>query len=76
MAEAIARRRAAELGWDRVQFRSAGIGAYGGSPASPEAVRVAGGHGLDLSEHESRPLTEQEAEEADLILTMSPSHVM
>ncbi len=76
MAEAIARRQAAELGWDRVEFRSAGIGASRGSPASAEAVQVAAEHGLDLSEHESRLLTEQEAEEVDLILTMSPSHLM
>ena len=34
MAEVIARRRVAELGWDRVDVRSAGVAAFDGSPAS------------------------------------------
>jgi len=74
MAEVIARARAAELGLTALEVRSAGIAAYRGSPASGGAVRVAAAHGLDLSRHASRPLTEREAEEADLILAMSPDH--
>lgn len=76
MAEAIARRRADELGWGHVEVRSAGVAAYGGAPASGGALRVADAHGLDLSGHRSRPLTEEEAREADLILTMSPDHLL
>jgi protein-tyrosine-phosphatase len=76
MAEVIARRRAEELGLSRLEVRSAGIAAFDGSPASGGALRVAEAAGLDLSSHESRPLTEAEAHAADLILTMSPEHLM
>ena len=76
MAEVIARRYVAELGWDRVEVRSAGIAACDGSPASGGAVRAADAHGLDLSHHQATLFTENEAEAADLILTMTPSHLM
>lgn len=76
MAEVIARQRAAELGWHHVEVRSAGIAAYGGSPASGGALRTARAHGLDLSTHQARPLTGDDARQADLILTMSPDHLM
>lgn len=76
MAEVIARRRAHELGWDRVEVRSAGVAAYDGSPASGGAVRVAEAHGLDLAGHSATLLTREEAARADLILTMSVSHLM
>jgi protein-tyrosine-phosphatase len=76
MAEAIARRRLAELGWDRVEARSAGVAAYDGSPASGGALRASAAHGLDLATHSATLLTEEEAGSADLILTMSESHLM
>jgi protein-tyrosine phosphatase len=76
MAEAIARRRAAELGWGHVEVRSAGVGAFSGSPASGGALRAAERAGLDLSGHRATLLTADLAAEADLILTMSPSHLM
>jgi protein-tyrosine-phosphatase len=76
MAEVIARRRAEELGLSLLEVRSAGIAAFAGAPASGGAVRVAEAAGLDLSSHESRPLTEAEAHAADLILTMSSEHLM
>ena len=76
MAEAIARRRAEELGWSHVEVSSAGVAASWGSPASDGAIRAARGRGLDLSGHTSRGLTESQAQEADLILTMSPEHLM
>lgn len=76
MAEAIARARAEALGWTHVEFASAGTGAMEGAPASGGALRVAAAHGLDLERHASRPLTPEEAGRADLILAMSPSHLM
>jgi len=76
MAEAIARAQAEQLGWTHVEFASAGTGASSGSPASDGALRVAAAHGLDLGTHSARLLTEREAARADLILTMSPSHLM
>ena len=76
MAEVIARGRAVELGWDRVDVRSAGVAAFDGSPPSGGAVRVAAAHGLDLTGHSATQLTREAAATADLILTMSSSHLM
>jgi protein-tyrosine phosphatase len=76
MAEAIARRRASALGYGHVEVRSAGVGAFEGSPASGGALRAAEAAGLDLSGHRATLLTSELAAQADLILTMSPSHLM
>lgn len=76
MAEVIARRAAADLGWEHLDVRSAGVAAFDGSPASGGAVQAAEAVGLDLSTHRSRLLTERGAREADLILTMSADHLM
>lgn len=76
MAEAIARRRIEELGWMHVEVASAGVAASPGSPASGGAVRTAGAEGLDLTGHASTPLTRALTEGADLILTMSSSHLL
>lgn len=82
MAEVIFRQMVAErLGCkvneveDRgVVVMSAGISAmFGGRPAA-EAVKVVAGMGLDLTPHESHPLSEQVVRHADLILTMTRSH--
>ena len=75
MAEALARRALAERGWDHVTVSSAGVAGGGGSPASGGALRAASAAGLDLSEHRSSGLTPERVAEADLILTMSPSHL-
>jgi protein-tyrosine phosphatase len=53
---------------------SAGISAAAGSPPSIEAVDVLMQQGLDLTQHESRPLTDQLVRHADLILTMTDGH--
>jgi protein-tyrosine phosphatase len=76
MAEAIARRRADELGWSRVEVGSAGIATFEGAPASEGAQRVAALHGLDLSAHRSRQLTSEDIAAADLILVMATDHLM
>ena len=76
MAEAIARRAAASRGWSGVEVRSAGAAAYGGDVASGGAARAAGQHGLDISGHEATQLTPTVAGWADLILVMSPAHLM
>ena len=76
MAEAIARQLAEELAWHHVEVRSAGVAAFDGSPASEGAVHAAEANGLDLSGHRSRLLTKADASDADLILTMSPAHLM
>ena len=76
MAEAIARSRVEELGWAGFEVRSAGVDAFDGSAASDGAVRAARAHGLDLEGHSATLLTHEEAGLADLILTMSPSHLI
>jgi protein-tyrosine-phosphatase len=76
MAEVIARAQADALGWTHVEFGSAGTGAAEGAPASGGALRVAAAHGLDLTGHSSRPLSPSDAERADLVLAMSPGHLM
>lgn len=53
---------------------SAGLSAWGGSPASESAVAVMSGQGIDLSNHASQPLTERLARQADVIWTMTAAH--
>ena len=83
MAEAICKRLLAERlgcgaeelpaqGW---VITSAGLGAMEGMPAAREAVEVARTHGGDLSAHQSKPLSEELAHEADLVLGMTQGHV-
>jgi protein-tyrosine-phosphatase len=67
--------RVAERGWANVAIGSAGVAAGAGAPAAENAVRIAREAGLDLEAHGSRPLTPALVEWADLILTMSPSHL-
>ena len=82
MAEAVFRRLVAErLGCrpDDVDQRgvvvaSAGLAAWGGGSASPNAVEAAAELGGDLSGHESQPLTEALVSQADMILTMTAAH--
>lgn len=53
---------------------SAGLAAYRGSPAAPEAVELLRQEGIDLSGHESQPVTEDLLIHCDQILTMTRSH--
>jgi protein-tyrosine-phosphatase len=76
MAEAIARRAAAERGWHHFEVRSAGTGALAGSPASRGARAASGRHGLSLDAHRASPLTREAVAWADLVLTMSPGHLI
>lgn len=73
MAEALARALWQEAGIE-AQFLSAGLAAWGESPASREALDVMAEKGLDLSEHRSRSLTAEMVAEADLVLTMTRGH--
>ena len=74
LAEAIARRLAAERGLE-VEVSSAGTGAADGGSASDGSLLVAMERGLDLSEHRSRALDRRMVEGADVILTMGPTHM-
>lgn len=64
------RRSLEESGVQDVVVESAGIGAWGGAPASEGAYLVLLERGIDLSAHRARLLTRQMVEQADVILTM------
>jgi protein arginine phosphatase len=82
MAEALMQRRIAEhlkcstgeLEDRNLMVMSAGIAAASGAKASAESVHVMQDHGIDISHHESQPLSERLIRFADLILTMTRSH--
>jgi len=76
LAEAIARRYAADRGWTQLDIGSAGVAAGGGTPASSGSIDAAEQIGLDLRGHTSTPLTADVVEASDLILTMSPHHLV
>ncbi len=63
-----------ELENRNVFVTSAGIAAAPGCKPSPEAVAVVKENDLDLTRHESQPLTEKLVRHADLILTMTEGH--
>jgi len=82
MAEALFRRMVAgrlgcrpdEIEAHGVVVASAGLAAWGGGPASSNAIETAAALGADLAAHESQPLTEALVERADVILTMTAAH--
>jgi L-threonylcarbamoyladenylate synthase len=57
------------------QVQSAGLAAYRGDEASPEAVAVAQEFGADLSAHRSQPLTLDLFLGADFLFTMTHGHL-
>lgn len=75
MAEALTRHLLAERGWEQVEVRSAGVAAAVGAPASAGAAGAASRAGLSLDAHRSTPLSPALVAWADLVLTMSASHL-
>lgn len=65
-------RSAGESDW--VTARSAGTWAMDGQPASGFAMNVMAERGLDLKSHRARTLTDQDIQNADLIIVMSRGH--
>jgi len=74
LAEALMRRELEERGKGDIVVRSAGTGAWEGTPASEGAYLVGLEHGLDLSSHLAQLLTRDVVKAYDLILTMSRHH--
>ncbi len=82
MAEALLRKRISakvgctldELEERGIMVMSAGVAATPGVRPSPEAVAAMKQRGLDLSMHESQPLTDRLVRFADIILTMTHGH--
>lgn len=62
--------------WDNPKARigSAGIGALVDHPADDHAIAVMAEHGIDLSPHRARQLSQNLVAEHDLILTMEDHH--
>jgi L-threonylcarbamoyladenylate synthase len=61
-----------DRGWTVI---SAGLAAAPGAPAAPEAVELLREEGVDLSAHESHPVTQELLFHCDQILTMTRSHM-
>jgi len=57
-----------------IHVMSAGLYATAGAGASEPAIEAMRDEGLDLSGHQSQPLTTELIERADLILTMTEAH--
>jgi protein-tyrosine phosphatase len=76
MAEVIGRSIVTERKLSDVTVASAGVAADSISGASEGSLLIAMEHGLDLSRHRSRQVTPAMLDGADLILTMSPSHLL
>ncbi|HUG26891.1 MAG TPA: hypothetical protein VMK53_01235 [Gemmatimonadales bacterium] len=75
LAAALLERLLEEEGPTGVTVSSAGVGAQDGAPASEGAYLVALEAGLDLSAHRARQLRPDLVRQANLILTMSSSHL-
>jgi len=75
MAEAFARKLAAERGLRDITFSSAGTSAFEGNPASDAAVLVGLERGVDLSLHRSRALDALTLDNDTIALALSESHL-
>ena len=76
MAEVIGRAIVSTRHLGNVSVSSAGVAADSASGASEGSLLIAMEHGLDLSRHRSRQVTPALVDSADIILTMSPSHLL
>jgi protein-tyrosine phosphatase len=77
MAEALLRHMLKEGNHDgdgEVNVSSCGTGGFVGCPATREAIEVMNEHGVDLSRHVSRGVSEDILAEADLIFAMAKRH--
>lgn len=67
-------KKLADAGNLPLEVQSAGLAAFAGVPATPEAVEACREKGFDLSAHQSQPLSKALVMESDLILTMTSKH--
>jgi protein-tyrosine-phosphatase len=75
MAEAMLRRMIERRGAaGRLCVSSAGISAWTGEAASPEACKAMELRGISLGKHRARRMQLELLEETDLVLTMTDSH--
>ncbi len=76
MAEVIGRAIVTSRHLGDISVGSAGVSADAMSGASEGALLIAMEHGLDLSRHRSRQVTSAMVEAANIVFTMSPSHLL
>jgi protein-tyrosine phosphatase len=74
MAETLFKALIYEEGIKDIKVVSAGLSAFTGDKASPNAIQVMNEMGLDLSNHRARSLEPSLINEADIILTMTQRH--
>ena len=75
IAEGLLRAAFAErLGPDVLEVASAGTMGWTGSGAHPRSIRAAGEHGVDISDHRAREVSDEDVARADLIIAMAPEH--
>lgn len=74
IAEGIAKKVLPEYLEEEIEIMSAGSAAVDGLPASSLAIEVAADHSIELSNHRAKLLSRTLVKEADLIVTMSPTH--
>ena len=71
MAEALFNHRRGDIDWTA---KSAGVFAALGAPASGHAIEACREVGVDLSGHQTQPLTPELVEQSKLIVTMTEAH--
>ena len=71
MAEGWLKAKLAGKGWTA---ESAGVAAWGGQPASEEAVEAMREIGIDMAGHRSQGLTRERVAEASVVLAMTEGH--
>ncbi len=73
MAEALFREQVKSRGDFEVQ--SAGVSAWPGQPASAETLKILKSRGIDLSDHQSQPVTEELLAQSTHIFAMTSAHL-
>jgi len=74
MAEGIFRKKITDLGLKGVHVSSMGTHAVNGGQVSKTALELCAENGIDISNHQSRPLIANELVKSNLILTMEHVH--
>jgi len=59
---------------DHIKVSSAGTTAYKNYPASDLAITVLQKRGIDISRHQTQPVTQENYDRADLVLCMTAEH--
>lgn len=75
MAAGFMKAKLLEKGITDIEVESAGIAAPNGLKATPETIQVMAEKKIDVSLHESKLLTKEMIEKADLILVMGEIHL-